>query len=134
MIDTYLVPENTRVTAKGDGESVDISASETRVFLATLKITATVEQESLELSFVGSPDGTAWDKPIATLPQKFYRSETPVLLDLTANPDVRFIRAHWEANRWGRGTTNPMFEFSVSLKEVPSALLNEARQEAKSRA
>ncbi len=130
-IDTVLVPEQT-VTAKGDGPAVDVSGAASRAFLATLAITKIIEQESLGLSIFGSADGATWGaKSIAEIPQKFYCGETPLLLDLTAHPDVKFVRAHWEVARWGRGTETPMFEFSVSLKEIPANILKEATAEAK---
>jgi len=127
-----LVPANTHITAKGDGPAVDISAASNRVFLVTLSITKIIEQESLDVAIYGSADGATWTpKSIAAFPQKFYTEETPLLLDLTAQPDVRFVRAHWEAARWGRGTETPMFEFGVTMKEVPPDLLKEAAAEAK---
>jgi hypothetical protein len=135
MVDTLLVPENTVVTAKGDGPAADISGSGNRVFLVTLKIANIVEQESLDLSLFGSPDGTAWgQKALATFPQKFYRGETPMLLDLTQQREIKMLRAHWEVNRWGRGPEKPMFEFHVRLKEVPAEMLKEATAQAKARA
>jgi hypothetical protein len=54
-----------------------------------------------------------------------------LLLDLIPHPDVKFVRAHWEVARWGRGTETPMFEFGVTLKEVPASILKEAAAEAK---
>jgi hypothetical protein len=73
-----------------------------------------------------------WDrKPIVAFPQKFYREEAPLLLDLTARPEVKFIRAHWEVARWGRGTETPMFEFHVTLREVPQEILQEAARRAR---
>ena len=45
MLDTHLVPENTTVTAKGDGEALDVSAATTCTFLLTLRISEFVEQE-----------------------------------------------------------------------------------------
>ena len=54
-----------------------------------------------------------------------------MLLDLSAHPDIKFVRAHWEVNRWGRGTETPMFEFHVSMREVPNEILKEATAEAK---
>ena len=132
MIDTFLVPEKTVASAKGDGLNVDVSAAEHRVFLATLHITKIVEQESLDVSIYGSADGAAWTpKPIASFPQKFYRGQQPLLLDLTEHSDVKIVRAHWEMNRWGRGTETPMFEFHVTLKEIPTNVLREAAAEAK---
>ena len=131
MTDAVLVAAQT-VNAKGDGPAVDVSGAASRVFLVTLAITKIIEQESLDLSIFGSADGTTWGaKSIAAFPQKFYCGETPLLLDLTAHADVRFVRAHWEVARWGRGTETPMFEFSVALKEVPANILKEATAEAK---
>jgi len=132
MIDTFLVAEKTVVTAKGDGPAVDVGGAVGRVFLLTLEITKIIEQESLDVSIYGSTDGTTWGaKPIVAFPQKFYRGQTPVLLDLTAHPDVKFVRAHWEVARWGRGVETPMFEFDLRLKEIPADVLREARSEAK---
>jgi hypothetical protein len=132
MIDTFLVPEKTLVNANGDGTAVDVSSAVNRVFLLSLEITNIIEQESLELSVYGSVDGTTWSsKPIVSFPQKFYCEQSPMLLDLAAHPDVKFVRAHWEVARWGRGTEMPMFEFSVRLKEVPAEILREVKAEAK---
>jgi hypothetical protein len=134
MIDTSLV-EKTTVTAKGDGPSIDISTATDRVFLLTLDITKIIEQESLDLSILGSSDGATWNpKPVAEFPQKFYCGQLPLLLDLSAHPDVKFVRAHWEVARWGRGSETPMFEFAVTIKEVPADILREATAEAKSMA
>jgi len=133
MIDTVLVPAKTVVIAKGDSPAVDISAAGHPIFLVTLDITNIIEQESLEISIVGSADGVAWDpKPIVTFPQKFYRGQTPLLLDLSSHPNVKFIRAHWDVARWGRGTEIPMFEFDLILKEIPREVMREVATEAKS--
>ena len=132
MIDTFLVAEKTVVTAKGDAPPVDVSGAAGRVFLLTLEITKIIEQESLEVSIIGSADGATWGaKPVVSFPQKFYCGQTPLLLDLTAHPDVKFVKAHWEVARWGRGVETPMFEFGVRLKEIPADVLREARAEAK---
>jgi hypothetical protein len=132
MIDTSLVPAHTVVSAKGDGSAADVIAASSRVFLVTLAITKIIEQESLDVSIYGSADGTTWGaKSIAAFPQKFYCGESPLLLDLTAHEDVKFVRAHWEVARWGRGTETPMFEFGAVLKEIPPNILKEAAAEAK---
>jgi len=124
MLDTYLVPEKTRVTAKGDSEPVEVLGIASHKVLLTLNITDVVEQESIDVTIYGSADGTAWsEKPIIGFPQKFYRGEHPLLLDLSDKKDVRLVRAHWEVGRWGRGSETPMFEFSVRIREVPVAML-----------
>jgi hypothetical protein len=132
MIDTFLVPDKTVVNAKGDGPAVDIGSASSRVFLLSLNITGIVEQESMDVSIYGSGDGATWGpKPVTNFPQKFYQAQHPLLLDLTGHSDVNFLRAHWEVGRWGRGSETPMFEFNVTVKEVPSDILKEATAEAK---
>jgi hypothetical protein len=130
-----LVTAKTVVTAKGDGAAVDLSAATSRVFLLTLEITNIIEQESLDVSVYGSADGVGWSpKAIVAFPQKFYREQAVLLLDLTAHPDVKFVRAHWDVARWGRGTETAMFEFGVTLRDVPANILKEAAAEARARA
>lgn len=132
MLEAFLVPPKTVVSAKGDGSAVNVSQSSSHVFLLTLAITEIIEQESIDVGIYGSTDGVTWAaKPLVSFPQKFYREESPLLLDLSAHPEVKFVRAHWDVARWGRGTETPMFEFNVSLKEVPADILHEARAEAK---
>lgn len=134
MMQALLVPEKTAVTAKGDGPPLELKPAQGRVFLLTLAITNIIEQESLDVSVYGSADGATWDaKPITAFPQKFYREEVPLLLDLTARPEVKFIRAHWEVARWGRGSETPMFEFHVALREVPQEILQEAAGRTRAR-
>ena len=133
--ESVLVPAGTVATTKGDGQAVDVSGATSRVFLATLSITTIIEQESLDVSIYGSPDGATWEsKSIAAFRQEFYTGETPLLLDLTAHPNVKFVRAHWEMARWGRGTETPMFEFGVTLKPIPADVLREVRAQAKATA
>jgi len=132
IAEQVLVPAGTVVTTKGDGPTVDVSSAAGRVFLATLSITKIIEQESLDVSIFGSADGATWEpRSIAAFRQEFYTGESPLLLDLSAHPNVRFIRAHWEVARWGRGTETPMFEFGVTLREVPSDILAEVSSQAK---
>ena len=85
------------------------------------------EQESLDVGIFGSADGATWDAaPIVAFPQKFYCEESPLLLNLTARPEIKFVRAQWTVGRWGRGSETPMFEFHVTLREVPQEILAEA--------
>src|SRR6266446_4343587 len=132
MIDTSLVFPRTVANAKGDGPMLDVRGASNRVFLLTLDITNIIEQQALDVSIYASADGATWSaKPLISFPQKFYRGQHPLLLDLTSSPDAKFIRAHWEVNRWGRGTETPMFEFHLAIKEVPPDILKEATAEAK---
>jgi hypothetical protein len=119
MLDVFLLPEKTIVTAKGDSDPLDVSGAANRAFLITLSVSGTVEQQSVDLSVFTSADGAAWDpKPAASLPQKFYVGQYPLLVDLSTAPAVKFLRVHWEVNRWGRGPTTPRFEMGIRIREV----------------
>ena len=116
-----LIPHGTRVTANGEAEALDISASQTRTFLCSMLISDQIEQESIDISIWGSVDGQTWSaKPLLMMPQRFYRGETRQILDLTLKPDIRFIRAKWELFRWGRVAPYPMFVVGFHLTEVPA--------------
>ena len=134
MFDSFLLPANTVITAKGDSQPLDISQAANWVFLLTLSITSIVEQESIEVSLFISADGATWEaKPAASLPQKFYVGEYPLLVDLSSATEAKFVRAHWEVSRWGRGTTTPKFEIGLRLREVSKEALQEAQAEAQTR-
>jgi hypothetical protein len=130
-MDIFLVPEKTVIDAKGEGPVVELGDVAGKVLLVTLAITRIVEQESLDVSIWGSPDNKAWgEKALLVFPQKFYTGQHPLLLDLRQTPDIKFLRARWDANRWGRGPDKAMFEFHVTAKEVPPQILAEATADA----
>jgi hypothetical protein len=115
-----LIPPNTKMEANGEGNSFDVSTSSTRTFLCLLTVTDQMEQESLDVSVYGSADATTWTpKPLLKLPQQFYRGHSKMVLDLSLRPEIKFIRARWEVNRWGRGAPLPMFVAGLELTEVP---------------
>ena len=115
-----LIPADTRMEASADGVSFNISESATRTFLCRLTVTDQIEQESLDVSIWGSADGETWPKrPLLKLPQQFYRGTTKLVLDLSLRPKVKFIRARWDLNRWGRVAPTPMFVAGMDLVEIP---------------
>jgi hypothetical protein len=133
MSELYLIPRGTVLTAKGDGAAVQVPAAG-KTYLLTLEIAKIVEQEALDVSVWGSTDGSAWEaKPLAVFPQKFYTGQHPLLLDLSQRGDIQALRAHWEVNRWGRGSETPLFEVSLRAREVPPEVLRETMAEAGAR-
>jgi len=128
MFEASLVPEKTVIHDKGDGQAVDVSVAAGKVLLLALNITDIIEQQSLDMSVWGSADGATWgEKPVLSFPQKFYRGEHPLLLDLAKHPAVRFLRGQWRVERWGRHAEGPRFELGLSAKEVPQNVLAEVR-------
>ena len=114
-----LIPAESKLEANGDGQPVDISSSESRTFLCRLTISEQIEQESLDVSVWGSANGQDFGKkPLLKIPQQFYRGTTKMVLDVSLRPEVKFLRAKWELNRWGRVSPTPMFVAELNLEEV----------------
>jgi hypothetical protein len=115
-----LIPADSRLQANGDGTAFDISSSATRTYLCRLTVSDQIEQESLDVSIYGSADAENWTKkPLLKLPQQFYRGTTKMVLDLSLRPEIKFLRAHWDLNRWGRVAPLPMFVAGLELSEIP---------------
>jgi len=115
-----LIPANTRLDSNGDSAPLDISATVSRTFFCTLTVADQIEQESLDVSIWGSADGQDFGKrPLLKLPQQFYRGATKMVLDISFRPEIKFLRARWELNRWGRVAPTPMFVAGLQLEEIP---------------
>ena len=120
-MDFDLIAPNTLLESNANGQPVDVAGSATRTFLCTMFISDQIEQESLDVSIWGSADGENWGThPILKLPQRFYRGETRAVLELALRPEVKFIRAKWEMNKWGRGAPVPVFRAGLHLSEIPA--------------
>ena len=120
-LELSLVPAETKLESNGDGQAFNISSSETRTFLCRLTVSDQIEQESLDVSIWGSSNGQDFGKkPLLKLPQQFYRGTTKMVLDISLRPEVRFLRAKWELNRWGRVAPTPMFVAGLQLGEIPA--------------
>jgi hypothetical protein len=109
MLPQFLLQETTIRTA-GASSDIDLGEQLGGTLLLTLGITRIIEQESLDVSVWGSADGTEWGaKPLVSFPQKFYCGTYQIVLDLGDHPTVRFLRAKWQVNRWGKGEPKPLF-------------------------
>jgi hypothetical protein len=114
----FLFPE-TVVREDGTSSGIELATAQGKALEITLGITRIQEQESLDLSIWGSADGSDWGaKPLFAFPQKFYCATYSVSLDLTACPEVRFLRVQWKMNRWGRGEQKPLFGFYVFAEQT----------------
>ena len=115
-----LIPADTRLESNGDGTPLDISETVSRTFFCTLTVTDQIEQESLDVSIWGSADGHDFGKrPLLKLPQQFYCGTTQMVLDVSLRQEIKFLRARWELNRWGRVAPTPIFVASLQLEEIP---------------
>ncbi len=115
----YLAPAGTAAEGSGQAAPVELGALAGKMLLLTLKIDEVLEQESLHVSVWGSADGQNWGtQALFWFPQKFYSGVTPAALDLGQRPEIKYLQARWEANRWGRGIPRPLFRFAVEVQEV----------------
>ena len=108
MLPQFLLPE-TIVREAGQSPDVDLGEPLSGTLVLTLGLTRIIEQQSIDVSIWGSADGTDFGaKPLVAFPQKFYCGTYQILLDLSDRP-VRFLRAKWQVNRWGKGDPKPLF-------------------------
>jgi hypothetical protein len=115
----HLVPPETRVETDGAGPAYELGALAGKPVMIVLRITEIIEQESLHVSIWASADGKDWgQQALFWYPQKFYRGVAPAALDLGQRPDLKFLRANWEVNRWGRGDPRPLFKFGVEIQAL----------------
>jgi hypothetical protein len=114
----YLVPTGTEIEASGQGEPLELGALAGKTLLLIIQIDEVLEQESLHISVWGSTDGVNWGtQALFWFPQKFYSGATPAAIDLGQRPEIKYLQARWEANRWGRGIPRPHFKFAVEVQE-----------------
>ena len=115
----YLVPAGTTVEESGQSAPLELGTLAGKELLLILQIDEVVEQESLHVSIWGSADGQDWGtQALFWFPQKFYSGATPAALDLGRRAEIKFLRARWETNRWGRGVPRPLFKFSLEVQEA----------------
>jgi hypothetical protein len=114
---TFLIPETeTGKEASGHkqqdaAEPVELDGIDENRLLLTFGVVDTVEQQMVRVSIWTSADGKEWSKePALTLPQKFYRGTWSYVLDLRGQPNVRYVQAKWDMEKWGRGRLFPKFK------------------------
>ena len=109
MFPEFLLPETT-VREAGAGPEISLGNQQGEALILTLGITRIIEQESLDLSVWGSVDGSDWGAgPLVSFPQKFYCGTYQIAIDLAQHPDVKYLQAKWQVNRWGKGDSKPLF-------------------------
>jgi hypothetical protein len=121
MLSQFLLPETT-VRDAGQSPDIDLGEPQSGTLVLTLGLTRIIEQESIDVSIWGSVDGADWGiKPLVAFPQKFYCGTYQILLDLTERP-VRFLRAKWQVNRWGKGDPKPLFGMYLFAQAMDAEL------------
>ncbi|PWU04938.1 MAG: hypothetical protein C5B51_15870 [Terriglobia bacterium] len=122
MLPEFLLPETT-VREAGAGPEIGLGGESGGVLLLTLGITRIIEQECLDLSIWGSSDGSDWgSKPLISFPQKFYCGTYQMVLDLSDYREVKYLRAQWQVNRWGKGDSKPLFTIYLFVKELQTEI------------
>jgi len=121
-----LLPE-TIAQSDGVGPIIDLRTSSQKLLVFTLGITRSGENQSLDISVWGSEDGEHWgDKPLTTLPTKFYCGVYSMLVNLAFRPKVKYLRVQWRMRRWSRGDAGPLFGFYSIVEESGARLVAKA--------
>jgi len=122
MLRNFLLPESI-ARADGIGPEIDLGPKRGKLLVLTLGITRILEQESLEVTVWGSPDGESWSaRPLAKYPPKYYCGLYSILLNLGSHAEVRYVRVQWKMSRWSKRDTLPMFGFYVYAEESGSRI------------
>jgi hypothetical protein len=122
MLPEFLLPETT-VRDVGTGPELNLGDQQGGTLILTLGITRIIEQESIDVSIWGSADGADWGtKPVATFPQKFYCGTYQIVLDLSERPELKYLRAKWQMNRWGKGDPKPLFTIYLFVQTMSRQL------------
>ncbi len=117
MLPAFLLPPGS-LEQNGTGEPVAVG-EHLRHIILTLVIQKVLEQQSLLLAVEGSNDGVTWLTPaLCEFPQRFYTGTCALLLDLSTHSEVRYLRAQWKVNRWGRGDKKPHFECYLAAESL----------------
>jgi hypothetical protein len=120
----FLIPRG-RITANGFGPALALGEARGKWIELTLVIERVIEQQSLAVKIEGSQDGQTWgEKGLIEFPQKFYEGASVLRLDLGAYPDVKYLRASWKVNRWGRGEPVPQFDAYLFGEAVSAVALD----------
>ena len=123
MLPQFLVPETT-VREAGTGPAFSLEDQQGGTLILTLGLTRIIEQESIDISIWGSTDGTDWGaKPLLSFPQKFYCGTYQLILDLSPQPEVKYLRAQWQVNRWGKGDPKPLFTVYLFAQQMEHRLM-----------
>jgi len=126
MLPAFLVPE-LEIRENGNGPALELGSAAGGLLTVTLGIHRIVEQESLDLVINGSEDGVQWPaKPLLAFPQKFYCGVYSRVLDLSHHPNVKFLRAEWKLNRWGRSDQKPLFGIYVFAEPLKAGVMKAA--------
>jgi hypothetical protein len=117
MSPAFLLPETT-IEQNGEGPVVDVTGHASLILL-TLGVRKIREQQSLLVTIQGSADGVTWNQdPLVEFPQKFYAGLSSVAIDLSRHAGVRFLRAAWKVDRWGRGDKTPSFRVYLAAEAL----------------
>jgi len=122
MLPQFLLAETT-VREAGTGPDLNLGDQQGETLILTLGITRIIEQESIDMSVWGSADGSDWGaKPLISFPQKFYCGTYQILLDLSEPGTVKYLRAKWQVNRWGKGDPTPLFGIYLFVQSMERRL------------
>ncbi len=116
MTPIFALPE-TVVRENGHSPEIALEASMGRVLMLTLGITRVLERQTLEVTIQGSREGSTWQR-LAAFPKKSYCGTYSLLMDLTSQIEIRYLRIHWGVNRWDNATQKPVFAFFVSGEQL----------------
>ncbi len=116
MTPVLVLPE-TVVRDNGQSDELALESKQGKPLMLTLGITRVLERETLEVTILGSRDRATWQQ-LGAFPKKSYCGTYSLLVDLSEQPDVQYLRVQWKTARWDNRTQKPVFAFYVSAEQL----------------
>jgi hypothetical protein len=111
---TYCLLAPCLQRTNGTGPTVDLGLDRAGLLVVSMGINHVIENERLSVSIWGSTNGDSWgDQPLVTCPPKRYCGVYATFLNLSAHPEIRYLRASWSMER---GCREPLFGFYISAQ------------------
>jgi hypothetical protein len=118
MLPSFLVEET---IVRESGESDVFNASEHDKVLLTLGITHAVEQESIGVDILGSPDGLSWSSDaVFSFTPKSYCGTYQMVVPTSSH---RYLKAVWKPHRWSRADNRPFFRMYLHAEPQQEKIL-----------
>ena len=107
MMPLGLFPQE-QVYGSGTGPYLDLGEARGKPLSLTLTITRMMERHTLDISIWGSKDNVDWGRrPLSRLPHRYYCGTYCTEVDLSADPEVRYLRVEYNLGGWWRGNEAP---------------------------
>jgi len=115
-----LLPDSI-LESDGVGPLVRLGVERGKLLVVTLRIDDAIDRHLLNVSLWGSPDGEAF-LPLTRLRPRQYCGIHSTLLNLAGQPEITFLRVHWNIERQRKCSHTASFHCQVFCEQSGTRL------------